>query len=159
MVEFCTIIKNKIEGKRSEKNSVCELCFGKQTFVARDDVSCFHSDPFSLLLAIRDPSHASFLPFYSFIYPIRIPYSLLINFHLFKATAHRLWKERQHCVYVCAKTVKNTYNSQATVMAPRKATKGPERTRRPFTDHFLVIIVNITSLYYVFNIQINIYSK
>ena len=50
MVEFCTIMKNKIEGKRSEKNSGCELCFGKQTFVARDGVSGFHSVPFSLPL-------------------------------------------------------------------------------------------------------------
>ena len=39
----------KIESKRSEKkNSGCELCFEKQTFVARDGVSCFHSVPFSL---------------------------------------------------------------------------------------------------------------
>ena len=52
----------------------------------------------------------------------------------------------------CQKYIQFTSNSDG----PRG---GYERTRRPFTDHFLVILVNIMNLYYTFNIKINIYSE
>lgn len=116
--------KNKLKA-RDQKKILSVFLFWEQTFVARDDVSCFSQwsflppfgYPWPLLTCI-------FLPFLFIYLSNKNSLFLLINFHLFKATAHRLWKERQHCVYVCAKTVKNTYNDSTVikVMAPRKAT-------------------------------------